>query len=305
MKLFATDSFTFPLPEGHRFPVSKYRLLRRRALESGLFAPEDVIVPHAATDEELLRVHCADYLRKLREGTLSDTEQRRIGLPWSPELVERSRRTVGATIEACRSALAEGVAASLAGGTHHAFRDAGEGFCVFNDCATAARAMQAEGRVGRVVIIDLDVHQGNGTAAIFRGDDSVFTFSVHGARNFPLRKERGDLDVELPDGTGDVAYLEAVEQGVWEALHRARADLALYLAGADPFEGDRLGRMKVTMAGLARRNELVLEACARERLPLAMTMAGGYGHDINDTVDVYWQNVWQAHQWWRRWQGRD
>jgi acetoin utilization deacetylase AcuC-like enzyme len=303
MKLFSADQFTFPLPEGHRFPAAKYRLLRPRVEESGLFAPEDIVVPHAATDEELLRVHSPEYLRKLCEGSLSDMEQRRIGLPWSPELVERSRRSTGATIEACRSALLEGIAVNLAGGTHHAFRDAGEGFCVFNDCGVAARAMQAEGRVQRVVIIDLDVHQGNGTAAIFQGDDSVFTFSVHGARNFPARKETSDLDIELPDDTADAEYLEAVEQGVWEALHRARAELAIYLAGADPFEGDRLGRMKVTKAGLARRSEIVFEACSRERLPVAVTMAGGYGHDIRDTVDVNFQTVWLALEWWRRWHG--
>ena len=300
MKLFSADQFTFPLPEGHRFPVAKYRLLRQRVEESGLFRPEDLLVPHAATDEELLRVHSAEYLRKLREGTLSEMEQRRIGLPWSPELVERSRRTTGATIEACRAALEEGIAVNLAGGTHHAFRDAGEGFCVFNDAAVAVRAMQAEGLLERVVIIDLDVHQGNGTAAIFQGDDRVFTFSVHGARNFPLRKETSDLDVELPDGTADEAYLEAVEQGVWEALHRAQAELAIYLAGADPFEGDRLGRMKVTKAALARRSEIVFAACAQQRLPVAVTMAGGYGHDIGATVDVYFETVRQALQWWQR-----
>jgi acetoin utilization deacetylase AcuC-like enzyme len=301
MKLFVTDQFTFPLPEGHRFPVPKYALLRRRVEESGLFGPDDLIVPHAASDEELLRVHSPEYLRKLHDGTLSAAEQRRIGLPWSPELVERGRRTTGATIEACRAALAEGIAVSLAGGTHHAFRDAGEGFCIFNDSAVAARAMQAEGRVERIVIIDLDVHQGNGTAAILHGDDRVFTFSVHGANNFPLRKETSDLDIELPDDAGDEQYLEAVEHGVWEALHRARAELAIYLAGADPFEGDRLGRMKVTKAGLARRNDIVFEACWRERLPVAVTMAGGYGHDIAATVDVYFQNVRQALEWWRRW----
>ena len=301
MKVFTADRFVFPLPEGHRFPVAKYRLLRQRVEESGLFRPEDLLTPHAATDAELMRVHSAEYLGKLREGTLSEMEQRRIGLPWSPELVERSRRSTGATIEACRAALDEGIAVNLAGGTHHAFHDAGEGFCVFNDGAVATRAVQAEGRARRVVIIDLDVHQGNGTAAIFRGDDSVFTFSVHAAKNFPARKEPSDLDVELPDDTGDEPYLEAVEQGVWEALHRSRAELAIYLAGADPFEGDRLGRMKVTKAGLARRNEIVFEACARQHLPVAVTMAGGYGHDLRETVDVYFQSVKQALQWWTRW----
>lgn len=297
MKLFVTDGFPLPLPDGHRFPVAKYALTRRLVEESGLFGAEDFIVPHAATDEELLRVHTPDYLQRLTSGLLSEAEVRRIGLPWSPELVERSRRSTGATVEAARAALSEGVAASLSGGTHHAFADCGEGFCVFNDSAVAARAMQAERRVERVVILDLDVHQGNGTARIFQHDDSVFTFSVHGANNFPTRKEQSDLDVELPDGVGDAEYLAAVEQGTWEALHRARADLAIYLAGVDPFEGDRLGRMKLTRAGLAQRNEIVFAACAAMRLPVAVTMAGGYAHDVNDTAQLYLQNVRQALAW--------
>jgi acetoin utilization deacetylase AcuC-like enzyme len=300
MKLFVTDGFPLPLPAGHRFPVEKYGLTRRLVEASGLFAPEDFIVPHAATDEELLRVHTPDYLDKLKAGALSESEVRRIGLPWSPELVERSRRSTGATIEACRAALDEGMAASLSGGTHHAFADCGEGFCVFNDAAVAVRAVQAERRAERVVIIDLDVHQGNGTAKIFEHDESVFTFSAHGAKNFPARKETSDLDVELPDGAGDAEYLAAVEQGTWEALHRARADLAIYLAGVDPFEGDRLGRMKVSKAGLARRNEIVFEACSALRLPVAVTMAGGYAHDVNDVAELYCQNVRQALAWSRR-----
>src|SRR5262249_1324792 len=191
-------------------------------------ALEDLIVPHAATDEELLRVHTYEYeyLEKVKTGTLSDAEQRRIGFLWSPQMVERSRRSTGATIESCRAALSDGVAGSLAGGTHRAFADCGEGFCVFNDSAVAIRAMQAEGLVERAVVIDLDVHQGNGTAKLFEHDDRVFTFSVHGARNFPARKEASDLDVELPDGAANAEYLAAVEQGTWEALHRARADLA-------------------------------------------------------------------------------
>jgi acetoin utilization deacetylase AcuC-like enzyme len=301
MKVFVTDQFELPLPDGHRFPVAKYHLLRRRVEASGLFAAEDLIVPHAATDEELLRVHTPDYLGKLREGTLSEKEQRRIGLPWSRQMVERARRSAGATIEACRAALADGVAVHLGGGTHHAFPHTGEGFCIFNDAAVAVRALQAGGRVGRVVILDTDVHQGNGTAAIFRGDDSVFTFSIHGEKNFPLRKEPSDLDVEVPDGTGDDEYLEMVEQGVWEALHRAQADLAIWLSGADPFAGDRLGRLKVTKEGLARRDEVVLSACAGRRLPVVVTMAGGYGHDVNDTVEVHFQTVERAAAWSRRW----
>jgi acetoin utilization deacetylase AcuC-like enzyme len=217
VKAFYTDQFVLPLPEGHRFPMAKYSLLRRRVAESGLIAPDDLRVPHAATDEEILRAHSADYLRRVVEGRLTAAEVRRIGFPWSPAMAERSRRSNGATIEACRAALAEGAAVNLAGGTHHAFRDCGEGYCVFNDSAVAARAMQAEGRACRVVVLDCDVHQGNGTAAIFRDDPTVFTFSIHGAKNFPLRKEVSDLDVGLPDGCGDAEYL-----GRWSAAWESR-----------------------------------------------------------------------------------
>jgi acetoin utilization deacetylase AcuC-like enzyme len=291
VKIFYTDHFVLPLPEGHRFPMQKYALLRQRVVEAGLVAPEDLRVPHAATDEEILRVHGPDYLRRVVSGTLSEAEVRRIGFPWSAGMVERSRRSSGATIEACRAALAEGVGVNLAGGTHHAFRDCGEGYCVFNDSAIAARAMQAEGRARRVVILDCDVHQGNGTAAIFRDDPTVFTFSIHGARNFPLRKEPGDLDVELDDNTEDGAYLEALEAGLRQALGRARADLALYLAGADPHEGDRLGRLKLSTEGLARRDRLVFRHSHDAGLPVAVAMAGGYGRRVEDTVAVHFQTV--------------
>ncbi len=301
MKVFVTDHFRFPLPAGHRFPIAKYRLLRERVEASGLFEAQDLVEPDAVTDEEILRVHTPEYLRKLLAGEFTEEEQRRIGFPWSREMVARSRRTSGATIAACRAALADGVAVNLAGGTHHAFADAGEGFCVLNDSVLAARTLQAERFVERVVVIDLDVHQGNGTAAICRDDPTIFTFSLHGAKNFPLRKETSDLDVELPDDTTDREYLEAVEQGTFEALRRARAQLAIYLAGADPFEGDRLGRLKVSKAGLARRTELVLEACSRERLPVAVTMAGGYAYNVEDTVEVYFETVRLAAGWSRLW----
>ncbi len=297
MKAFFTDIFTLPLPEGHRFPIDKYRLLRERIDASTLFRPGQLIIPHAATDEELLRVHTPEYLAKVINGTLSEAEVRRIGLPWSPELVERSRRSTGATVEACRAALAEGVAVSLSGGTHHAFPDAGEGFCVFNDAAVAARAMQAEGRARRVVIIDLDVHQGNGTALTFRDDPSVFTFSVHGQYNFPLRKEPGDLDIGLPDGVGDEEYLAAAENGTREAIERSSADLAIYLAGADPHEGDRLGRMRLTADGLRRRDEMVFALLHDARIPVAVVMAGGYGKDIATTANLYFQTVSIAAAW--------
>jgi acetoin utilization deacetylase AcuC-like enzyme len=261
---------------------------------AALVDPEDLVVPHAATDEELLRVHAPDYLRRVCAGTLSAEEVRALGLPWSVALVERSRRSCGATIEACWAALEDGVAVNLAGGTHHASRDRGAGYCVFNDAAVAARALQAEGRVRRVVILDCDVHQGDGTAAIFAADPTVFTFSIHGARNYPLHKPPSDLDVGLEDGTGDAAYLDALDRGVQQALERAGAELAIYLAGADPFAGDRLGRLALSKHGLAERDRLVFQRCRAAGLPVAVTMAGGYGRDVEDTVEIHLRTVCEA-----------
>jgi acetoin utilization deacetylase AcuC-like enzyme len=263
--------------------MEKYGRLRERVLARG---EDDLRVPDAATDAELERVHDAGYVRRVAAGALTAQEVRRIGFPWSPALVERSRRSVGGTTAAARAALEDGVAANLAGGTHHAFADRGEGFCVFNDVAVAARAMQAERRAARVVVLDLDVHQGNGTASIFRGDDSVFTLSVHGANNYPFRKAASDLDVELPDGTADEAFLEAVERGVRAALSPG-GDLAFYVAGADPFEGDRLGRLAVTKRGLAARDALLFDLCAGAGTPVAVVMSGGYARDVTDTVDIH------------------
>jgi acetoin utilization deacetylase AcuC-like enzyme len=291
VKIFSTDHYVLPLPPTHTFPMTKYRLLRERVEASGLVAASDVVVPHAATYEELLRAHDEDYVRRVTGGLLTPVEMRRIGFPWSPELVERSRRSSGATLEACPAALADGYAVNLAAGTHHAFRDHGEGYCVFNDSVVAARAAIAADRVRRVVVIDCDVHQGNGTAAICRTDTDIYTFSIHGARNFPLRKERGDLDVELPDGTGDTVYLDALALGLRRALEEARAGLAIYLAGADPFAGDRLGRLALTKAGLAERDRLVFDALAAAGVPVVVTMAGGYAREVTDTVDVHWQTV--------------
>ena len=202
-------------------------------------------------------------------------------------MVERSRRSAGATIAACRAAIADGVAANLAGGTHHAFRDRGEGFCVFNDAAVAARAMQAEGLVERVLIVDCDVHQGNGTASILHGDDSIFTFSIHGARNYPFAKEHSDLDIELPDGCPDAAYLLRLNEGLDTAFGLARPDLVIYLAGADPYQDDRLGRLALTFDGLAERDRTVFARCRAHRLPVAIAMAGGYARQITDTVRIH------------------
>lgn len=273
--------------------MEKYALLRERVVAAGLGHGGTLRVPAPATDLELERVHDAGYVRRVVEGSLAPDEVRRIGFPWSPQLVERSRRSVGGTLHAGRAALEGGVGVNLAGGTHHAFADRGEGFCVFNDVAVSARAMQAEGRIRRAAVVDLDVHQGNGTAAIFRDDPSVLTTSVHGERNYPFRKEPGDLDVELPDGTGDAGYLEAVEQAVGLAM-AFHPDLLYYVAGADPFEGDRLGRLSVTREGLARRDAVVLDACSRAGVPVVVVMAGGYGRTVGDTVDIHLATVTRA-----------
>jgi acetoin utilization deacetylase AcuC-like enzyme len=291
MKIFKTDHFVLPLPEGHRFPVSKYALLRERVEAAGLVPPEDLIEAPAASDDEITRAHTAEYLRRVKNGELTEKELRRIGFPWSPQMVERSRRSSGATIAAARAALCEGMAINLAGGTHHAFADRGEGYCVFNDAAIAARAMQAEGLAQRIVIIDCDVHQGNGTAKIFEHDPTVFTFSIHGAKNFPFHKETSDLDVALIDDADDATYLAALREALPIALARAQADLAIYLAGADPYFDDSFGRMKLTKPGLLERDRFVLESCRAINLPVAITMAGGYARNPEDVADIHFQTV--------------
>ena len=288
MRLFPSDRYPLPLPAGHRFPLPKYAALRRR-LEA--YAADgmgfEFVEPHAATDDELLRVHDRGYVGRVFAGTLSAAEVRRIGFPWSVALVERSLRSTGAAVDAAAAALEDGFAASLAGGTHHAGTDWGEGYCLFNDTAVAARELQARGLVRRVVIIDCDVHQGNGTAEIFTGDDSVFTMSIHGARNFPLRKHPGSLDVPLEDGTGDGEYLAALEPAVAASFARGRPDLVLYIAGADPYEGDRLGRLRLTKPGLLERDRVVLEAARRAGVPVGIVCGGGYCDEIESIVDIH------------------
>ncbi|MFQ3660976.1 MAG: histone deacetylase [Chloroflexaceae bacterium] len=291
LQIFYSDTFVLPLPVGHRFPMQKYALLRERVVAAGLAPPGRLHLPSAASDAELARAHDPDYIRRCQAGELSAQEQRRIGFPWSPAMVERSRRSSGATIAACRAALAGQVGVNLAGGTHHAFADHGAGYCVFNDSAVAARAMQAEGRARRVLILDCDVHQGDGTAAILRDDASIFTFSIHAAKNFPFRKQRSDLDIELPDGASDALYLDALEDGVRWAFDAARPDLAIYLAGADPYFDDRLGRLALTKGGLAERDRVIFHYCRAAGVPLAITMAGGYARRIEDTVDIHLQTV--------------
>ena len=294
MKVFYSDHFVLPLPEGHRFPMAKYSMLRERVAANGVCGPGELRTPRAVTDQEILRAHAPDYLRRVVSGDLTDKEIRRIGFPWSERMVERSRRASGGTLGACLAALEEGFAANLAGGTHHAFSDRGEGYCVFNDSAIAARAVQAAGLAERVVVVDTDVHQGNGTAEILRGDPSIFTFSIHGAKNFPFHKEESDLDAPLPDGADDTEFLATLESNLEKALDAADADLAIYLAGADPFEDDRLGRLSVTKLGLAERDRMVLETCRDRGIPIAVTMAGGYARDVGDTVDVHFQSIKRA-----------
>jgi len=291
LHLWSSAAYAIPLPDGHRFPMAKYALLRDGVLTEGLVPPERLHDPPRVAVEDLLLVHTADYVAQVTTGTLPYAEQRRIGLPWSEAFVERAYRVVRGTCEAAEAALQHGVAMNLAGGTHHAFPHRGEGFCTFNDVAVAVRRLQRAGHVRRVAVVDLDVHQGNGTHACFAGDPDVFTFSMHGARNFPFHKVPGTLDVELDDGTGDDAYLAQLALHLPRVLHAARPDLVVYLAGADPHEGDRLGRLALSFEGLRRRDWMVLESCREVGLPVCATIAGGYGKDVRDTVAVHLNTV--------------
>lgn len=291
MYIFHCDRFSLPLPPDHRFPVQKYALLRERVTAAHLVPPQNLIEPEPASDDQLCRAHSRDYVEKVKHGTLDEREIRRIGLPWSPLMFERSRRSVGGTMAASRAALDEGAAVSLAGGTHHAGYDHGEGFCVFNDVVIAARTMQTEGRAGRVLVVDCDVHQGNGTAALCANDPTIFTFSIHAEKNFPFRKFPSDLDIGLPDGTGDEMYLEALELGLLQALSSAQADLVIYLAGADPYHDDRLGRLAMSKEGLLQRDQLVYAHCRSIGLPIVTVMSGGYARHIEDIVDIHFQTV--------------
>lgn len=310
MKAFYCDQFVLPLPSGHRFPMQKYRMLRDQI---DIFLPQiELCEAMAATDGELALVHSPTYIQDVLEGQLSSQAQREIGFPWSKEMVERSKRSVGATLAACRVAMREGIAGNLAGGTHHAYRDKGSGFCVFNDAAVAARVLQMEWartqtalvKQFQVAIIDLDVHQGNGSAAIFQDDASVFTLSLHGESNFPFRKERGDLDVGLPKGSGDDLYLQALEQALFKLEQQFQANFVIYLAGADPLQTDRLGQLSLTPAGLKTRDQMVFEWAYKRHLPLAFCMVGGYSTDIQDTVLAQRNTFEQAFFYWQDWQNR-
>jgi acetoin utilization deacetylase AcuC-like enzyme len=301
MQLFYADHFVLPLPAGHRFPMEKYRLLREALRTTGGFAEDAFHVPDAASFEELCRAHAPDYVLRMERGEVSEREAKLIGFPWTPQMVERSKRSAGATIAACRAAMRDGVSANLAGGTHHAFYDHGEGFCVFNDAVVAARAMQAEQRVNQVAVIDCDVHQGNGTAAITAGDASIFTLSIHGARNYPFRREfASDLDIDLPDATGDDTYLRSLRDALATLVTRVTPQLVIYLGGADPYEDDRLGRLRLSFAGLAARDRMVFDACRTRDIPVAVAMAGGYARQIADTVQIHATTVQLARDMLRR-----
>ena len=288
MHAYYCDHFVLPLPPNHRFPMEKYRLLRQRVARD--LPAVEMYVPSAAKLEDLTRIHTPAYVHEVVQGRLSDSAVRRIGFPWSPALVERSRRSVGGTMAAARQALVEGAAANLAGGTHHAFRDRGEGFCVFNDVAVSVSDLQADGQIERAAVVDLDVHQGNGTAEIFKTDSSVFTASVHGANNYPFRKALSDLDIPLPDGADDRQYLDATAEAVDAAL-ATRPDLVYYVAGADAYQGDVLGRLSVSKRGLASRDDYVVSACALRGVPLVVVMSGGYAAAVRDTVDIHFRSI--------------
>ena len=306
MQAFYSDQFVLPLPQGHRFPMAKYAMLRD-ALVAQLPGIQLLQAPRAS-DAELLRVHTPDYVRGIADGTVPAAVTREIGFPWSQAMAERARRSVGATVAAARSAIRQGIGANLAGGTHHAYADKGGGFCVFNDVAVAARVLQAQtqraGRELQVAVIDLDVHQGNGTARIFQQDETVFTLSLHGEKNFPFRKEASDLDVGLPDGTGDADYLAALDRALLELESGYKPQLVFFLAGADPHEGDRLGRLKLTFDGMQARDQRVFDWCLQRRIPLVLLMAGGYGSPIEATLQVQLTTYRLAYAHWQRWHMR-
>ena len=287
MRVYYSDQHPVPLPSTHRFPMEKYRRVREQLLSQRVLLPSQMQPADLAPLDALARVHSPDYLSAIFDGTLTPGEERKLGFPWSPELVVRSRASVGGTLAAARSALADGLSGNLAGGTHHAFADHGEGYCVFNDIAVAIRALQAEGQIDRAVVVDLDVHQGNGTAQIFEGDDTVFTFSMHGEHNFPFRKTRSCRDVGLPDGTGDAAYLDALLRHLPEVLESAGADVLFYQAGVDPLAEDSLGRLSLSLDGLLERDRIVLQLAWSRGLPTVLTLGGGYARPIERSVEAH------------------
>lgn len=287
MRVSYSPEYVVPLPEGHPFPMGKFSALYRILRAEGLLRPSDIVEPDEADWATLGLVHTSTYLHRLATGTLDRVSLRRLGLPWSRRLVRRSRLAVQGTIQAARMALEDGIAANLAGGTHHAFADHGEGFCVLNDVAVAIRTLQRDGQIQRALVIDLDVHQGNGTAAIFEGDCTVYTFSMHGENNYPFQKRRSSRDVNLPDGTDDALYLATLREHLPEVFEAARPDAAFYLAGVDPVAGDRYGRLTLTRQGIHQRDRYVLESAHRRGVPLVLVLSGGYAQTPEATADLH------------------
>jgi acetoin utilization deacetylase AcuC-like enzyme len=290
VRVFYTPSYYADIGQGHIFPIRKFELVRDKLLAEGTLHPEEIIEPAQAPLEDVLLVHTEDYVSRLCSGHLTPKEIRRLGLPWSESLVRRSFYAVGGTLAATRASLTEGYSSNLAGGTHHSFSDRGEGFCVLNDVAIAIRAMRARKLIQRAAIVDCDVHQGNGTATIFDGDAATFTFSMHGANNYPLFKARSTLDVELPDGTSDAAYMETLASHLPHVL-QSDPDIVFYLAGADPYRGDKLGRLALSIDGLRERDAHVLRECYEREIPIVTVMSGGYGKDINDTIEIHCNTI--------------
>lgn len=290
MRVCYSPHYYADIGPNHVFPIRKFEVAHQRLLAEGTLTPADIFAPPPAPVADLLLVHTEDYVTRLRAGTLTEREIRRLGLPWSKSLVRRSFLATSGTCYAARFALRDGIAANLAGGTHHAFPDRGEGFCVFNDVAVAIRVLQREGLLRRAAVVDCDVHQGNGTAEIFAGDDAVFTLSLHGAKNYPLFKKRSSLDVELPDGTSDADYLRILQESLAPVFAHT-PEIVFYLAGADPYEHDKLGRLSLTMNGLRQRDELVLRACQAHGVPVVTVMSGGYAADIMDTVEIHCNTI--------------
>ncbi len=296
MRASYSDRYVIKLPENHRFPIIKYARIREQLVSEGTLRTADITEPNLAERDAILLVHSADYYDRLVSGQLTASEIRRLGLPWSEALVRRSRFSVAGTIAAARAALSEGVAANLGGGTHHAFADHGEGFCVLNDIAVAIRLLRAEGLIRRAAVIDCDVHQGNGTAHIFADDPEVFTLSLHGEKNYPLVKQQSTVDVGLEDRTDDKEYLDALALALPEAIERFRPDIVFYQAGVDPYEGDRLGRLALTLDGLKERDKLVFTECGARSLPTVITLGGGYASEVADTVEAHCNTIRAARE---------
>jgi len=290
MQVFYTPRYYADIGQSHIFPIRKFELVRDKLVAEGTLQPSEILEPSPASLADVLLVHTEDYVSRLVKGQLTVKEIRRLGLPWSESLVQRSFYAVGGTLGATRVALASGYSSNLAGGTHHSFPDRGEGFCVLNDVAIAIRAMRARNVFQRAAIVDCDVHQGNGTATIFAGDADTFTFSMHGANNYPLFKVHSTLDVELRDGTTDNEYLDVLAQHL-PRVFASEPEIVFYLAGADPYRGDKLGRLALSIDGLRERDAYVLRACYEREIPLVTVMSGGYGKDIDDTIEIHCNTI--------------